>query len=44
MRILQALIAAGLPREAAFYYPADHAGATEILLRCGRSLLFGDAQ
>ncbi len=43
LRILQALLAAGLPREAAFYYPADHAGATEILLRCGRSLLFGDA-
>jgi acyl-CoA reductase-like NAD-dependent aldehyde dehydrogenase len=43
LRILQALVAAGLPREAAFYYPTDHAGATEILLRCGRSLLFGDA-
>ncbi|HEX9941211.1 MAG TPA: aldehyde dehydrogenase family protein [Thermoanaerobaculia bacterium] len=43
LRILQALLAAGRPREAAFYYPTDHAGATEILLRCGRSLLFGDA-
>jgi acyl-CoA reductase-like NAD-dependent aldehyde dehydrogenase len=42
-RILQALLAAGLPREAAFYYPTDHGGGTEILLRCGRSLLFGDA-
>ena len=43
LRIVQALLAAGLPREAVFYYPTDHAGATEILLRCGRSLLFGDA-
>ncbi len=43
LRILQALLAAGLPREAAFYYPTDHAGGTEILMRCGRSLFFGDA-
>jgi acyl-CoA reductase-like NAD-dependent aldehyde dehydrogenase len=43
LRILQSFLAAGLPREAAYYYPTDHAGATEILLRCGRSLLFGDA-
>ncbi|HEX6904237.1 MAG TPA: aldehyde dehydrogenase family protein [Thermoanaerobaculia bacterium] len=43
LRILHALIAAGMPREAAFYYPADHGGATEILLRCGRSMFFGDA-
>lgn len=43
LRVLHALMAAGLPREAAFYYPTDHAGATEILLRCGRSVFFGDA-
>lgn len=43
LRILQALLAAGLPREAASFYPTDHAGASTILLRCGRSLLFGDA-
>lgn len=43
LRVLHALIAAGMPREAAFYYPADHGGATEILLRCGRSMFFGDA-
>ncbi|HEV2844159.1 MAG TPA: aldehyde dehydrogenase, partial [Thermoanaerobaculia bacterium] len=43
LRILHALIAAGMPREAAFYYPADNGGATEILLRCGRSMFFGDA-
>jgi acyl-CoA reductase-like NAD-dependent aldehyde dehydrogenase len=43
LRILQALLAAGLPREAAFYYPTDHGGSIEILMRCGRSLFFGDA-
>lgn len=42
-RICQALIAAGLPPAALGFYPCDHAGAAEILLRCGRSLLFGDA-
>src|SRR5215210_5692735 len=41
-RIGQALIAAGLPPAAVGVYPADHAGASEILLRCGRSMLFGD--
>jgi acyl-CoA reductase-like NAD-dependent aldehyde dehydrogenase len=42
MRICQAFVAAGCPREAFSYYPTDHSGATEILLHCGRSLLFGD--
>lgn len=42
-RVVQALIAAGMPAQAAFYYPTDHSGASEILLRCGRSMLFGDA-
>ena len=42
-RICQALSAAGLPPAALGFYPCDHAGAAEILLRCGRSLLFGDA-
>jgi hypothetical protein len=42
-RICQAMIAAGLPPAALGFYPCDHAGAAEILLRCGRSLLFGDA-
>ena len=42
-RIVQALIAAGAPPAAFGFYPGDHAVATEILLRCGRSLLFGDA-
>ncbi|HEX2222602.1 MAG TPA: aldehyde dehydrogenase family protein [Thermoanaerobaculia bacterium] len=41
-RVTQAMIAAGLPQEAVAFYPTDHGGATEVLLRCGRSLLFGD--
>lgn len=41
-RIGQAFMAAGCPREAISYYPTDYSGATEILLRCDRSLLFGD--
>ena len=40
-RIAQALIAAGCPPHALSYYPTDHGGSTEILLRCERSLLFG---
>jgi acyl-CoA reductase-like NAD-dependent aldehyde dehydrogenase len=42
-RICQAFLAAGLPAAALGFYPSDHAGAVEILLRCGRSLFFGDA-
>ena len=41
-RVAQAFIAAGCPPQAIGVYPSDHAGAGEILLRCGRSLLFGD--
>jgi acyl-CoA reductase-like NAD-dependent aldehyde dehydrogenase len=41
-RIAQAFIAAGCPPEAFSYYPSDHSGASEILLRCGRSMFFGD--
>jgi acyl-CoA reductase-like NAD-dependent aldehyde dehydrogenase len=41
-RIAQAFIAAGCPPEAFSYYPSDHAGASEILLRCKRSMFFGD--
>jgi acyl-CoA reductase-like NAD-dependent aldehyde dehydrogenase len=43
LRLLSALAAAGCPRSALSFYPTDHAGAAEILLRCDRSLLFGDA-
>ena len=42
-RIIQALIKAGAPAEAFSFYPTDHAGASEILCNCGRSLLFGDS-
>ena len=42
-RIAQAFVAAGAPPEAFGFYPGDHAAASELLLRCGRSLLFGDA-
>ncbi|HXQ72515.1 MAG TPA: aldehyde dehydrogenase family protein [Pyrinomonadaceae bacterium] len=42
-RIIQSLIKAGAPQEAFSFYPTDHAGASEILRNCGRSLLFGDS-
>ncbi len=41
-RLAQALIAAGCPPEAFSIYPTHHGGAVEILLRTGRSLVFGD--
>jgi len=41
-RIARAFQEAGLPPGAVSYYPTDHAGATEILLESGRSMLFGD--
>ena len=41
-RIAQAFMKAGCPPEAFSYYPADHAGAGEILRRTGRSMFFGD--
>lgn len=41
-RIIQAFIAAGCPPEAFNYFPCDYGGAGEILIRSGRSMLFGD--
>jgi acyl-CoA reductase-like NAD-dependent aldehyde dehydrogenase len=41
-RVCQALLAAGLPPAALGFYPTDYNGAAEILMRSGRSLLFGD--
>ena len=41
-RVCQAFFAAGLPPTALGFYPTSYAGANEILMRCGRSLLFGD--
>ncbi|MCH8964453.1 MAG: aldehyde dehydrogenase family protein [Planctomycetes bacterium] len=42
-RIIEALIAAGMPRAAFGFYPTDHAGAAEILRLAPRSMLFGDS-
>ncbi len=42
-RIAQAMIKAGVPKEAFSFYPAEHAGAGEILRCCGRSMFFGDS-
>jgi acyl-CoA reductase-like NAD-dependent aldehyde dehydrogenase len=42
-RIIQSLVRAGAPAEAFSFYPTDHAGAGEILARCGRAMIFGDA-
>src|SRR4030095_8269667 len=42
-RILQAFIDAGAPAAAFSFYPTDHAGAGEILSRCQRGIMFGDA-
>lgn len=41
-RVAQALMAAGVPREAFGYYPGEHGVGVEILLRAGRALVFGD--
>ncbi len=40
-RIIEALAAAGVPREAMGFYPTDHAGAGELLRSVDRSMLFG---
>lgn len=42
-RVAQAFIAAGAPPAAFGVYSTSYAGAGELLQRCGRSLLFGDA-
>ena len=41
-RIIQALIAAGCPRQLFGFYPTDHEGADAILRSCERGLIFGD--
>ena len=40
-RIIQALYAAGLPREAISFYPTDHEGSDTILENCSRGMVFG---
>lgn len=41
-RIIEALCAAGIPRNAFGFYPTDHAGAGELLRTVDRSMIFGD--
>jgi acyl-CoA reductase-like NAD-dependent aldehyde dehydrogenase len=41
-RIIQSFIAAGLPKEAFGFYPADHGGAGTLINSVDRSMLFGD--
>lgn len=43
LRLANAFLEAGCPPEAFSFYPARHAAATEILMKTGRSLFFGDA-
>lgn len=40
-RIIQALFAAGLPRQAIGFYPTDHEGAGAVTEVCQRSITFG---
>jgi hypothetical protein len=42
-RVAQAMIKAGVPKEAFGYYPADHGGGGAILQHCGRGMFFGDS-
>lgn len=41
-RLVQSFLKAGAPPEAFGFYPTDHAGAGEVLRRCGRGIVFGD--
>ncbi len=41
LRIISALVEAGLPAEAISFYPAGHDGAEDILRHCGRGIVFG---
>jgi acyl-CoA reductase-like NAD-dependent aldehyde dehydrogenase len=43
LRMIQAFIAAGLPKEAFGFYPTDHGGASALLTAVDRAMLFGDA-
>lgn len=41
LRIVQAMIAAGFPKEAFGYYPTTHEGGDTLLTSCGRGISFG---
>jgi acyl-CoA reductase-like NAD-dependent aldehyde dehydrogenase len=43
LRMIQAFIAAGFPKEAFGFYPTDHGGAGALLQAVDRAMLFGDA-
>lgn len=43
LRLANAFLEAGCPPEAFSFYPARHAASTEILMKTGRALFFGDA-
>lgn len=42
LRIIQAWVRAGVPKDVFGYYPTDHAGGNEILRSTGRGMVFGD--
>ena len=43
LRVIEALAACGMPREALGFYPTDHGGAGVLLQSVDRAMLFGDA-
>ncbi|XAM00191.1 aldehyde dehydrogenase family protein [Phycisphaeraceae bacterium D3-23] len=40
-RVIQAMIAAGVPKEAFGFYPTDHEGSAAVMDLCDRSIIFG---
>ncbi len=42
LRVVQSLIAAGVPAEAFYFYPTDHEGSGAVMDACQRALIFGD--
>jgi acyl-CoA reductase-like NAD-dependent aldehyde dehydrogenase len=42
LRIVQAMIHAGFPKEAFGYYPTTHEGGDTLLTTCGRGIAFGN--
>lgn len=40
-RVVQAMIAAGVPEEAFGFYPTDHEGSASVMDLCERSIIFG---
>ena len=43
LRLIEALCAAGVPREAFSFYPTNHGGSSTLLQVVDRAMLFGDA-